>query len=212
MTRIRAPFGAWEPAPPGEVAARFAVLLCPWWVAGGTAVELAVGRPIRDHGDIDVLLLRRDQLGAQHALPDWQWWAADPPGCLRPWAPGEVLPLGVHDVWCRPGPDAPWRIQIMLDESRGDDWVSRRDSRVRRPVGELGAVTDEGIPFLAPEIQLYYKAEAPRPKDELDFEAVLPLLTGRQRRWLAGALTGTYGPHPWVPRLADPGRDGFPAR
>ena len=41
----------------------------PWWcVAGGHAVELAVGRPLRPHSDIDVLLLRRDQLAAQHAL------------------------------------------------------------------------------------------------------------------------------------------------
>jgi hypothetical protein len=36
-----------------------------WWVAGGFAIELAVGHPFRSHGDIDVLLLRRDQLVAQ---------------------------------------------------------------------------------------------------------------------------------------------------
>jgi hypothetical protein len=28
--------------------------------------------------------------------------------------------------------------------------------------------------------------------------AVLPLLTERQRRWLADAITETYGPHPWI--------------
>ncbi|MFD6279437.1 nucleotidyltransferase domain-containing protein [Streptomyces sp. NPDC060209] len=211
MTRIRAPFGAWDPAPPGEVAARFSGLECDWWVAGGTAVELAVGHRIRSHGDIDVLLLRRDQLAAQRALPGWEWWAADPPGSLRPWAPGEVLPPGVHDIWCRPGPDAPWRIQVMLDESDGEEWVSRRDALVRRPVGTLGAVSAEGIPFLAPEVQLYYKAKAPRPKDEQDFAAVLPVLTQPQRRWLAGAITRTYGPHPWTPRLAGRDRDGPPA-
>ncbi|MGW3848996.1 nucleotidyltransferase domain-containing protein [Streptomyces fagopyri] len=172
-----------------------------WWVAGGFAIELAVGRRIRNHGDIDVLLLRRDQLLVQRVLAGWQWWAADPPGNLRPWASGEVLPQGVHDIWCRPAPDEPWRIQVMLDESHGQEWVSRRDPRVRRPISTLGLTSADGAPFLAPEVQLYYKAKTPRPKDEEDFDAVLPVLTDQQRRWLVAVITDTYGPHPWVKRL-----------
>jgi hypothetical protein len=172
-----------------------------WWVAGGFAIELAVGHPFRSHGDIDVLLLRRDQLVAQQVLAGWQWWAADPPGSLRPWASGEVLPLGVHDIWCRRGPDDPWRVQVMLDESRGQEWVSRRDPQVRRPISTLGMASGEGVPFLAPDVQLYYKAKAPRPKDEEDFDTVLPVLTDQQRRWLVDAIKQTYGPHPWIKRL-----------
>jgi hypothetical protein len=122
VATINAPYGRWEPAPPGEVASIFAKTPCPWWVAGGYAIELAVGRPIREHGDIDVMVLRRDQLHVQRVLDGWEWWAADPPGTLRPWARGEALPVGVHDVWCRPGPAGPWRIQVMLDESDGGDW------------------------------------------------------------------------------------------
>ncbi|MGA4843761.1 nucleotidyltransferase domain-containing protein [Streptomyces sp. G45] len=193
--------GPWDPAPLSEVVDRFSVAAAPWWVAGGFAIELAVGHPVRAHGDIDVLLLRRDQLAAQRALSGWDLWAADPPGTLRPWAAGEELPPGVHDVWCRPAPDQPWRIQVMLDESQGHQWVSRRDTRVRRPLGALGLTSADGVPFLAPEVQLYYKAKGPRPKDERDFDAVLPLLREPQRRWLADAITLTYGVHPWLGRL-----------
>ncbi|WP_326696269.1 amino acid transporter [Streptomyces sp. NBC_01754] len=200
MTRLRAPFGRWDPASLSEVVARFSGLE-PWWVAGGFAIELAVGREIRSHDDIDVLLLRRDQLMVQQALPDWQWWAADPPGSLRPWASGEILPLGVHDIWCRPGPDDPWRIQIMIDESHGQEWVSRRDFQVRRPISTLGTTSAAGVPFVAPDVQLYYKAKTPRPKDEEDFDAALPVLTDQQRRRLVDAISKTYGPHPWVERL-----------
>lgn len=184
-----------------EVAALLAATTSPWWIGGGYAIELAAGRRLRDHGDIDVLLLRRDQLAAQRALTGWEWWAADPPGTLRPWRAGERLPRGVHDIWCRPGRRDPWRIQVMLDESDGSDWVSRRDRRVRRPVDTLGFHTPEGIPYLAPEVQLFYKARNPRPKDEADFAAVLPLLTADQRQWLHGSLSLTYGPHPWQSRL-----------
>ncbi|MBP2063430.1 nucleotidyltransferase domain-containing protein [Streptomyces iranensis] len=201
MTRLRGPFGRWDPASLSEVVARFSGLESCWWVAGGFAIELAVGRRIRSHGDFDVLLLRRDQLVVQQALPGWQWWAADPPGSLRPWAPDEILSLGVHDIWCRAGADDPWRIQIMIDESRGQEWVSRRDPRVRRPISTLGMTSADGVPFLAPDVQLYYKAKTPRPKDEEDFDAVLPVLTDRQRRWLVDAISKTYGPHPWIKRL-----------
>ena len=90
----------------------------------------------------------------------------------------------------------------MLDESLGRDWVSRRDERIRRPITSIGLVTVRGIPYLAPEIQLFYKAENGRPKDETDFAAALPVLTKPQRQWLSGALSLVYGPgHPWRARL-----------
>ncbi|MBF4137736.1 nucleotidyltransferase domain-containing protein [Streptomyces albidoflavus] len=201
MERIEAPYGAWDPASVTQVAALFAPLRELWWIAGGYAVELAVGRAFRGHADIDVLLLREDQLAAQRALAGWEWWAADPPGTLRPWAAGEILPAGVHDIWCRPGSGALWRVQLMLDEAQDGHWVSRRDPRVRRPLDTLGATTAEGVPFLAPEVQLHYKAKARRPKDEEDFTAALPVLTAGQRRWLAKTIAQTYGPHPWTERL-----------
>ncbi|MEV5719659.1 amino acid transporter [Amycolatopsis mediterranei] len=192
---------SWEPAPLPEVAELFSRAGVPWWIAGGHAIELAVGRGFRAHGDVDVLLLRRDQLAVQAALPSWEWWAAEPPGTLRPWARGEVLGAGVDDVWCRPSAAAPWRIQVMLDEARGDEWISRRNPAVRREIARLGERSPEGLPYLAPEVQLFAKAHGTRPKDEQDFAAALPVLSAAQRRWLARALETTYGPHPWLGRL-----------
>lgn len=191
----------WEPAHLAEVVDLFSQTSCPWWIAGGYAVELAVGRPFREHEDIDVLLLRRDQYAVHDLLAGWELWAADPPGTLRPWLRGELLPFGVHDVWCRPGPDAPWRIQVMLDEADGETWVSRRDARVRRPLDRLGATATDGTPYLTPEVQLFYKAKAPRPKDEQDFTEVRPHLDREASAWLAEALSVAYGPHPWAETL-----------
>ncbi len=200
--------GSWEPATPDEVAAIFRGGQARWWIAGGYAIELAAGRPVREHSDIDVLLLRRDQFAVQQALRGWEWQAADPPGSLRPWQRGEQLPAGVHDIWCRPGPGRPWRIQVMLDESSGEEWVSRRDERIRRPIASIGLVTASGIPYLAPEIQLFYKAKDPRPRDETDFAAARPVLTQAQRQWLSDALSLAYGPaHPWHDSLRPMGGD-----
>jgi hypothetical protein len=191
----------WDPAPLSEVAELFSAVRAPWWIAGGYAIELAVARAFREHADIDVLVLRRDQLAVQEALTSWEWWAADPPGTLRPWRRDEVLPAGIDDVWCRPAASAPWRIQVMLDESEGAEWVSRRNLAVRRPVAGLGAVSTDGFPYLVPEVQLFAKAGGTRAKDEQDFAAALPVLDDSQRQWLAAALRRTYGSHEWLDRL-----------
>lgn len=200
--RTETPWGPWEPMSLADAVHLLAPLRTPWWIAGGYAVELAVGRAFRDHGDIDVLLLRRDQLAVQRILPDGQWWAADPPGTLRPWLPGEILPQEVHDIWCRPGTGAPWRVQFMLDDAEDGDWVFRRDPRIRLPLERLGRVSGDGVPYLAPEVQLLYKARSRRPKDDQDFEAALPVLGEDGRAWLTETITLAEGAgHPWAARL-----------
>lgn len=52
MTRIETPWGPWEAAPLGEVVALMQGLAVPWWVAGGYAIELAVGHAYREHGEL----------------------------------------------------------------------------------------------------------------------------------------------------------------
>lgn len=202
--------GRWEPLTLTRVVEVFDVLPAqtPWWIAGGHAIELFAGRPLRSHDDVDVLLLRRDQQVVHDLLPGWDVQAADPPGRLRAWQAGETLPAGVHDIWCREDPSAPWRIQVMLDEAEGDRWRSRRDRRVSRPVGELGRRTAEGWPYLAPEVQLFYKATgaAVRPKDRSDFADALPLLDLPARRWLDEALAVARPEHPWRDELGVPAR------
>ncbi len=188
----------WEPFAPVEVAELFRPLSCPWWIAGGYAIEYVVGRPFRPHGDIDVLILRRDQAVVRDFLADWDVWAADPPGTLRRWDRAETLSEAVHDVWVRRMSTMAWQLQLMLDEAEGDEWVARRDPRIRRPVTSLTVTTAPQIPFLRPEVILFYKGRAPRAKDWLDLEMVWPLLNPRQRTWLVDAVSTAYGTSsPW---------------
>lgn len=92
----------WEPFTPMEVAELFRPLACRWWIAGGCAIEHAVGRRFRSHGDVDVLILRRDQAIVRDFLADWDVWVADPPGTLRRWDRVETLSEAVHDIWVAP--------------------------------------------------------------------------------------------------------------
>jgi hypothetical protein len=185
--------GVWRPAGIDEVVTLFAASPAPWWIAGGYAIELFTGIH-RPHGDIDVLMLHRDQAAVRQVLDGWDCWVADPPGTgtLRPWPVNERLPAHLHDVWCRPAPDEPWRIQVMLDDASGDEWVSRRHPGVRRSIAAIGVLSERGVPYLAPEIQLFYKAKNPRPKDEWDVAAALPLLSRAARSWLDDAVELAY--------------------
>jgi hypothetical protein len=163
---------------------------------------LFLGEETRPHDDIDVLILRRDNSRVRTALAGWDAHAADPPGTLRPWPVGEPLPFAVHDVWCRVSAGEPWRFQLMIDNTEGDDWIYRRDERIRRPISQLdGPASTEGRRVLAPEIQLLYKSKGLRPKDQADFDAVLPALRPEQRQWLRDALTIESPSHTWLPGL-----------
>ncbi|GGP92249.1 nucleotidyltransferase domain-containing protein [Streptomyces melanogenes] len=195
--------GRWVPDCPEDIAVVLAKAGFPWWIAGGYAIELAVGRELRPHGDLDVLVLRRDQALVRDLLADWDLFVADPPGLgrLRPWPSGEALQLPLHDIWCRRTPEAPWSVQLMLDEAEGTEWISRRAPQIRLPIERVGRTSATGIPYLAPEVQLFYKAKATREKDESDFDAVLPLLDMSQREWLAEALRAIAPDHSWRQRL-----------
>src|SRR5688500_9342197 len=94
----------WDPLSVEDAAALFAGAPFPWWIAGGWAIDLFIGYQTRSHADTDILILRRDQLAARSRLADWDVHAADPPGSLRPWSLGALLPPEVHDIWCRRTP------------------------------------------------------------------------------------------------------------
>jgi hypothetical protein len=194
--------GPWEPLSPRDATALLRALPVPWWIAGGWALDLFVGRQTREHADLDVEVLRRDQRALQEYLAGWDLHTASG-GALESWPQGMPLPPEVNSVWAWPSPGAPWALQVMFAEAEEDLWLYPRHRSITRPLDRIGLRTAEGIPFLAPEVQLLYKSRAPRAKDQADFDHVLPSLAPDARRWLAGALTEAHPGQPWLARLPD---------
>ena len=58
-----------------------------------------------------------------------------------------------------------------------------------------------GIPYLAPELALLFKAKYRRPKDDADFAAALPLLGADARARLRATLAQVHPGHPWIEAL-----------
>ncbi len=195
---------SWQPLSPEQVCELLKDLSIPWWMAGGWAIDLFAGRQTRAHADTDVLILRKDQLVIQEYLSDWDLHKTQQPG-LMPWPRGEFLNAGVNDVWCRRTPESPWSLQLMFIETDGDRWVFRRDPSIGGPIHSLGRKTPTGIPYLASEIQLLYKArKEPLESDDADFEAAIPLMNHAARLWLFQCLRRRFPEgHGWLARLSE---------
>lgn len=191
----------WLPLTITEVSTLLKSASYPWWIAGGLAIDHFIGRKTREHGDIDILINRADQLKIQKTLAGWDLQAADPPGTLRPWKRDETLLPAVHVIWARPQV-GPWRLEIMLLDTENEDWIYRRDPRIRGSLRDATQISTDGIQYLAPEIQLLYKSKSIREKDQSDFENCLPLLSSDQKSWLKKALSLTYqNQHSWLSKL-----------
>ncbi len=188
----------WSPLSPPEAGALFEDFPGDWCIAGGWAIDLFADGPSRPHADVDIEIGGNDLAPLHRHLPGWLLYAAH--GDLTLWEAATPFPKSVHNIWCR-RPGKQWEFQLMVVELSDREWVYRRDARIRGPRGARVRLID-GLPVIAPEIQLLYKSKLPnRPKDEYDFEHALPHLTAAQRGWLASCLTLLHGDHPWLQRL-----------
>jgi len=119
--------------------------------------------------------------------------------------PHEDLDVAVfredEQLWARERGAAEWSFELLLNERDGDDWVFRRDARVRRPAWALDDVTAEGIPFLPPEVVFLFKAKRDEPRDRDDLRATLPRMGAARRRWLRDALDVAHPGHAWASEI-----------
>jgi len=183
-----------------EVTALLREFRRPWYVAGGWAIDLFLGRETREHEDVDIAILREDQAELRTHLPTWAFEKVVE-GTRTPWIEGEWLNPPVHEAQATRNGGSPSRLEILLNESSDGMWRFRRNVAITRPLDRIGMRSSAGVPFLAPEIVLLFKAKAPAAKDTRDFESVRTALDAQPRQWLRGALEAVHPGHPWLWRL-----------
>lgn len=185
--------GPWSPLTVAAIEEELHTASFRWFIAGGHALELALGTSWRPHDDLDVGVCRKELSAVFQHLSDGDLHVAAA-GVLSPWA-GRPLSEQLHqnNIWARRHADDPWAFDITVGGGDDEVWWSRRDPAIRLPWAS--AVEDRsGIPYLAPHVQLLMKSKSARPKDDLDAEMVIPALQRPQRRWLTEFLTPD---HPW---------------
>ncbi|MBI5948165.1 MAG: hypothetical protein HY875_08510 [Chloroflexi bacterium] len=208
------------PAPVARVAGLMSTFPGAWALCGGWAVDAWLGRITRDHADVDVVVFEDDQVAIPGHLSGWQlvahddnWSGDDPVWANVPIAPAQLwtgrrveVPGHFH---CRA--EDGFDFELNLNERAGGDWIFSREPRLTLPLSQCVGVCGWAVPVAAPLVVAYYKLlpapfknvrEAMRPRDELDLDALLPLLDPGQTTWLARAVAAVEPGHSWLPRLS----------
>lgn len=174
-----------------------------WAICGGWALDLYLGRVSRAHKDVDIAVLRRDQATVRAWLAARGWTlekAHD--GRLSPWDEGEMIELPVHGIWCRNPRHDPDFLEVLLNEADGTHFRFRRDPAITLDLDRAFLHTDTGVPVLAPEITLLYKAKhAALAENAADFRTALPHLDRGRRAWLRDSLERVHPGHEWLRAL-----------
>ena len=188
--------GRWEPYPLDMVAEIMRDSACTWWLSGGCAIDVIAQRVVREHGDTDISVRRAD-------WPVFATETADRLECF--FARGGVLAPATlapdaHNIWAREPGGSAWRLQVNLEPVLDGEWRYRRDECVCLPL-DAAVDTTGAIPCVRAAVQLLWKSKAPRPVDELDFDAVIRTLTAEERAWLAASIAHAHPDSPWLPRF-----------
>jgi len=193
--------GPWEPMSVEAVVAAFRGAGFRWWISGGLALECHLGRSWRDHDDIDVGMRRCDVVELGSTVAGWDVHVAAA-GRLTPWSGGEVaVQRHENNLWCRRSSEGPWLLDVTI--GAGDDlhWAYRRDPRRRFAWPDAVLLTADGVPYLAPELQLMFKGKDRREKDEVDARVVIPVLDRARKGRLRELLPAD---HPWQRLITGP--------
>ncbi|MEU6819362.1 hypothetical protein ABZ921_01950 [Streptomyces atriruber] len=184
---------------PGEVAQRLAGVATPWCVAAGWALDLFRGTQTREHGDIEIAIPATDFPEVRSRFPGY---AFDAVSRGRVWENATPAVLAAtHQTWLREPVTGDYLLDVFREPHDGRTWICRHDETIRLPYSEIIHRTPDGIPYLAPELVLLFKAKHARPKDQEDFDATLPHMTSAQRTALADYLTRVHPAHRWLGNL-----------
>lgn len=187
-----------------------------WYICGGWAVDLLLGRQTRDHLDVDIAVFEGDQHALHSHLAGWQLLGHDDAvadDCPDQWDGRWLKPPG--HVHANTSTMAGTELDIQICPRAGDDWVLLTGAS--EPSFNLAMTECRGdnrwgeLPVVSALIVLYFKAlaprwrmgsrAAPRPQDEADLEALLPTLDQTQRHWLRDAIAANEPDHPWLTKL-----------
>jgi GrpB-like predicted nucleotidyltransferase (UPF0157 family) len=211
---------AWHIAQTGlnpvlEVARLFASYRGEWMISSGWGLDAWLGESSRTHHDIDIVVWRDEQSELKRFLLENGWNAqiVTDDG-YKPWTELEApLELPITQVHARKRSSevhdlrSTQFLDFLISERTATDWWWRDDKTITAPLDQIRLTSSVGIPVLAPEIALFFKARtAMREKDELDFGHALPKLEPAQREWLKRSLTRKLeslqvNDHSWLTRL-----------
>ncbi|HZG59866.1 MAG TPA: hypothetical protein VEY68_05265 [Anoxybacillus sp.] len=168
----------------------------PWFIAGGWAIDLGVGKVTRKYEDVDICIFREYTQEILDYFSDWKISVTIPgERRLEPVTSVEDTRLPRFGLHLHKENQF---IEILLTDVSDDKVLFRRDPSISMDIDKFVRVDKAGRKYVAPEWQLLFKAKEGRVKDEHDFRAYLPTMTVEQREWLLSALRKHVPNSSWI--------------
>ena len=155
----------WQPWSLAEVASRLQNVDVPWAFAAGWALDLFRGRETRAHDDVEIAVPAAAFDLIREALTPYEF---DIVGAGRRWPVSDGQALAhTHQTWLRNPETGSYHMDVFREPHDGGIWICRRNPALRLPYTELVRWTPDGLPYMAPEVVLLFKAKWDRPRTEL---------------------------------------------
>lgn len=188
-----------------------------WAVCGGFALDLFLDKDTRMHGDIDICVFERDREAILRYMlqKDWNVYefrgqgkvrllkdaSSSEPGrnlmCVKEicdivkFYPSEDEEILYHQFF-HTGIRKLNYLEYLFNSMDGACLVFDREGRLKRELSSAILFRD-GIPYLAPEIVLLYKASNPENADyQFDFEQAYVHMSDDQKEWFLHGIDVLY--------------------
>jgi hypothetical protein len=201
-----------------------------WYVCGGGAIDVFLDKQTRIHKDLDIAVFWEDRnsIIALMLATGWRVFEACGGGVIHElfdqqqlFEKRNLFCFTSNENRCRLEPIGDHRYRFGLEKKEQKDFTyveflfnQKDDEYFYLPVNanlkrklNKALLNSNGIPYLAPEIVLYYKAGyleySPDTVDHYqDFDLTLPFLDEEQKQWLRESLEKEYAnEHVWLQRL-----------
>jgi hypothetical protein len=200
-----------------------------WYVCGGGAIDVFLGKQTRIHKDLDIAVFWEDRnsIIALMLATGWRVFEACGGGVIhelfdkqQPFEKRNLFCFTANENRCRLEPMGGDRYRFGLEKKEQNDFTyveflfNQRDyeyfylpgnASVKRNLNKA-LLESNKIPYLAPEIVLFYKSSYLDSSDASDhnhdFDLTLPLLDEEKKEWLRESLEKEYAnKHVWLQRL-----------
>lgn len=171
----------------------------PWFIGGGWSIDLEVGRVTRNHEDMDICIFREHAEEVLAYFSDWQIEVAIP-------KENRLEPVRSADDLCPPRYGLHLTkneefIEVLLTDKQDGEILFRRDPDIRMSIQDAIRTDQSGRKYIAPELQLLYKAKEKRDKDQHDFSVAMLEFSDQQKDWLLKALMKHHPTSSWISNL-----------
>lgn len=196
----------------------------PWAVCGGFALDLFLNKNFRLHSDIDICVFETDRKDVLNYVFDKAWHVYEfrGQGKVRPlertilsdsgrnlmcvndgcdivkFYPCEDDGLLYHQFF-HTGMQDFYYLEFLFNRINGEHLVLDPEKGLQRKLSKA-ILARNGIPYLAPEIALLYKASnSDNPDYQFDYAQTYPYLNEDQRAWFLHGMKAMYPTgHSWI--------------